>query len=236
LELNNQYLAQYLQDGFWRVDGYCMAEVFRVIDLIDSSGINNSGGVCEIGVHHGRLFMMLNQVTDSTDKSYAIDVFENQELNIDNSGRGSKEHFIDNLSNVDHKHHGANTTIITGDSTDSSLDLVNIIGAGTQRFISIDGGHTVEHVLNDLQIAEKLVRNEGVVIVDDIMHYSWLGVIQGTVKYLERHPTLIPFAIGYNKLWMCKMSYHKKYLEMFKNSPLSRNWPQTFGGYEIVTM
>jgi hypothetical protein len=162
-------------------------------------------------------------------------VFENQDLNIDNSGNGSKVLFEDNLKNLD-RHAGSNTKIIMGDSTDSALNLVNTLGPGSMRYISIDGGHTAEHAINDLKIAEQLVANEGVVVLDDIMHYCWLGVIEGAVKYLSQHPTLVPFAIGQNKLWMCKWSYHKKYLELFKDSNLSRKWPQTFVGHEIVTM
>lgn len=235
MPLNNQYLQKYHDDGFYRIEGYCMAECFNVVDLIDSSGLNNRGGVCEIGVHHGKFYMMLNAVTDEEDKSYAVDVFEKQELNIDNSGKGSKVLFEDNIRNLD-RHSGTNTKIIMGDSTDSGLDLVKTIGPGTMRYVSIDGGHTVEHALNDLKIAEQIVRNEGVVVLDDIMHYCWLGVIEAAVKYLSTNPTLVPFAIGQNKLWMCKWSHHTKYLELFKQSSLSRKWPQRFVGYEIVTM
>lgn len=232
--LKNPYLQKYHDTGFYRIDGYCMGECFHVVDQIDASGINNNGGICEIGVHHGRFYMLLNSTTELGEKSFAVDVFENQELNIDNSGNGSRFYFEDNLKNLD-KHAGANTNIIAGDSTDSALDLINTIGPGTMRYVSIDGGHTVEHTLNDLKIAEKIVKNNGVVILDDIMHYCWLGVIEASVKYLSQNPTLVPFAIGYNKLWMCKLSYHKKYLELFKSSNISRNWPQKFLGYEIVT-
>lgn len=233
--MNNPHLERYYNDGFYRVEGYCTADLFHVIDLIDSSGINSKGGIGEIGVHHGHFYMLLNAVTESTEKSYAIDVFENQELNIDNSGKGSRFLFEANLKNLD-RHAGENTVIIQGDSTDSALDLVRTIGPGTLRYVSVDGGHTVEHTLNDLILAEQLVRNEGVVILDDIMHYCWIGVIEGAIKYLSRNPTLVPFAIGHNKLFLCKLPYYKKYLELFKNSSLSTNWPQRFVGHEIVTL
>jgi hypothetical protein len=235
MSLKNPYLQKYHDEGFFRIDGYCMPECFHVVDLIDSSGINTQGGAMEIGVHHGKFFMMLNATTTANDQSCAVDVFENQDLNIDNSGNGSKVLFEDNLKNLD-RHAGSNTKIIMGDSTDSALNLVNTLGPGSMRYISIDGGHTAEHAINDLKIAEQLVANEGVVVLDDIMHYCWLGVIEGAVKYLSQHPTLVPFAIGQNKLWMCKWSYHKKYLELFKDSNLSRKWPQKFVGHEIVTM
>jgi hypothetical protein len=234
VDLNNPKLKEYLNDGFWRVEGYCMAEVFHAVDLIDSSGKNNKGGVLEIGVHHGKFYMLLNSVTDVNERSYAVDVFENQELNIDKSGKGSKELFLDNLANVD-IHKGTNTEIIHGDSTDSALDLINRIGLGTMRYISIDGGHTAEHTINDLKIANQLIRNEGVVILDDIIHYCWLGVMEGTVKFLQTSPTLVPFAIGHNKLYMCKLSYHNFYYNLFLNSNLSTK-TQKYFGYNIITL
>jgi len=233
VDLNNPKLKEYLNDGFQRVEGYCMSEVFHAVDLIDSSGKNDNGGVLEIGVHHGKFYMLLNAVTNINERSYAVDVFENQELNIDKSGRGSKELFLDNLSNVD-IHRGANTEIIKGDSTDSALNLINRIGPASMRYISIDGGHTPEHTINDLKIANQLIRNEGVVILDDIIHYCWLGVMEGTVKFLQTSPTLIPFAIGHNKLYMCKLSYHNFYYNLFLNSNLSKK-TQKYFGYDIVT-
>ena len=234
MELNNPNLKQYLDNGFWRVEGYCMVDVFRAVDLIDSTGKNNQGGAMEIGVHHGKFYMMLNALTQAHDQSYAIDVFENQELNIDQSGRGSKELFVNNLVNVD-AHKGANTEIIQGDSTDTSLDLINRVGAGTLRYISIDGGHTAEHTINDLKLANQLIRNEGVVILDDIIHYCWLGVMEGTVKFLQSSPTLVPFAIGHNKLYMCKLSYHEFYYNLFLRSNLARK-TQRYFGYPLVSL
>lgn len=231
----NPNLQTYYNNGFFRVAGYCTTDLFHVIDLLDSSGINNKGGIAEIGVHHGQFYMMLNATTNTSDRSYAIDVFENQELNIDNSGNGSRSLFEANLRNVD-IHHGGNTIIIQGDSTDPALNLVQTIGPGTCRYVSIDGGHTVEHTLNDLKIAERLISNEGVVILDDIMHYCWVGVIQAAVKYLSTNPTLVPFAIGHNKLFMCKIAYYKKYFDLLSNSTLSKNWPQRFVGHQIVTL
>jgi hypothetical protein len=231
LELQNKNLKQYLDDGFWRVEGYCMVDVFRAIDLFDSTGLNNSGGVLEIGVHHGRFFMLINSVTDPSDTSYAVDIFENQELNIDQSGKGSKELFLDNLSNVD-IHKGKNVHTIQGDSTDSGLELDKIITPGSLRYISIDGGHTAEHTLNDLLIANKFIKNQGVVILDDIMHYCWMGVMEGTVKFLQNSPTLIPFAVGHNKLYMCKLSYHNYYYNLIGNSGLAKK-TQTYFGHRL---
>ena len=62
------------------------------------------------------------------------------------------------------------------------------------------------------------VADGGVVILDDILHPHWLGVMDGLVQYLSEFPTLVPFAIGHNKLFLCKFSYHQKYLDVASKS------------------
>jgi hypothetical protein len=126
--------------------------------------------------------------------------------------------------------------IISGDSTDKRLQLINQIGPGSVRFFSIDGGHTAAHTLNDLQIANECISNEGIVILDDIMNPWWSGVIEGFVKFLQSSPTLVPVAMGHNKLYLSKISYQKYYTETFEN--LQLNGPKSytnFFGHKILT-
>jgi hypothetical protein len=53
----------------------------------------------EIGVHHGKLFLVLEAVTPLTHKCYAYDLFEElQHRNIDASGKGSKIIFEKNVA------------------------------------------------------------------------------------------------------------------------------------------
>ena len=52
------------------------------------------------------------------------------------------------------------------------------------RLFSIDGGHTVEHTINDLRIAEACVTNGGIVFVDDYCNVNWPGVTEGLVRYM----------------------------------------------------
>ncbi len=189
-----------------------------MIDTLASLDINKSGGCCEIGVHHGKFYMMLNAVIEPPHSSYAVDLFDAQHLNIDKSGKGSLFAFTENLRRYD-RYNGKNTEIIQGDSTDAKLNLTARLGLGVARFVSIDGGHTAEHTLNDLKIAEQVVANEGVVIVDDILNYHWLGVIEGTLSYLNTRPTLVPFAIGQNKLFLAKLSYAAFYYSVCKILP-----------------
>jgi hypothetical protein len=168
-------LGRYRDHGFYKVEGWCNEALFPLIDLLCQ--ISRPGGVCEIGVHHGKFFLMLNQVTDQSERSFAIDLFDEQSLNIDSSGSGSLATFRRNLELYD-VHQGRNTTIIQADSTDSRAisQIVDTIGRGSIRLLSVDGGHTARHTISDLQLASDLTSNSGVVILDDILNYHWLAV------------------------------------------------------------
>lgn len=231
--LKNSNLNMYAQNGFPNIHGWVLADLFEIVDFFGST-TPDGGGVLEIGVHHGKFYLMLNQLTNQHDRSFAVDVFDAQHLNIDHSGHGSLEIFMTNLITFD-AHKGKNTKIICGDSTDSSLRLRERIGYGSLRFISIDGGHTAEHTINDLNISNDLIKNEGIVILDDFLNGHWLGVAEGIGRFLATKPTLVPFATGFNKLFLCKLSYHGYYYKLM-NDFHRRKKVTEFYGNPIVAM
>jgi hypothetical protein len=217
-------LEQY-KETFDAVQGWTSDKLFDTVKVMADCGINRKGGVAEIGVHHGKFFILLNQVTEEKCESWAIDVFDMQHLNIDKSGEGNKSIFMQNLAEYD-RWQGRNTHVLQMDS----MSLTNQIPDASLRFISIDGGHTVEHTINDLKIAERLIANEGVIILDDIMGVYWCGVTEGYIKYSMTYPTIVPFAMGHNKLYLCKLSHHEYYFNLFK--PLSSGQTK-FTGYQV---
>ena len=54
----------------------------------DGAGVE--GAVAEIGVHHGKLFIAMQLLNRPGAPAVAIDVFDDQELNVDQSGRGDR--------------------------------------------------------------------------------------------------------------------------------------------------
>jgi len=214
-------LDKYLKNGFFQVPGWVVRTLPEFMKVLKNVEWNNSGGVAEIGVYMGRFFLLLRALIDTPEKSYGIDVFEEQHLNIDYSGTNlaRKNIFEDNVSNFD-AHGGKGVVPIQGDSTSSEMHkrLDRIIPSGSIRFFSIDGGHTKVHTINDLRLAEKYISDSGVVILDDILHQHWFGVVDGALEYLRNFPTLTPFALGHNKLFLCKYSCHSKYLKEVEKS------------------
>ena len=212
---------KYQKNGFGQVPGWVVRTLPDFMRVLKDVEWNKTGGVAEVGVYMGRFFLLLRSMLDSPEQSYAIDVFEDQHLNIDSSGTNNARSniFQDYVDKFD-SFKGKGVISIKGDSTSSATkaELDKTIAQGSIRFFSIDGGHTKTHTINDLKIAEKFVSDTGVVILDDILHPHWLGVMDGALEYLRDFPTLVPFAVGHNKLFLCKFSYHSKYVEAIKDS------------------
>ena len=232
--LNNNFLQNYINTGFDKVEGWCEPALFNIMDFLENAEINKLGGCLEIGIHHGKFFILLNSLIDRKFDSYAIDLFDAQESNIDQSGLGNLQAFKQNLVSFD-RHQGENTKIIAGDSTDTKLIRELNEHVGTIRYLSIDGGHTPEHTISDLKLANTLVSNQGVVILDDILNHHWLGVLEGASSFLKTKPTLLPFAIGANKLFLSKISCNPYYFKLFANSHFNAKIVSFFG-YPTVAM
>src|ERR1700745_1104628 len=54
------------------------------------------GDVAEMGVHHGKLFILLANLRRRHERAFAIDVFDDQHLNADKSGCGDLSKFMEN--------------------------------------------------------------------------------------------------------------------------------------------
>lgn len=212
------WLDNYIQNPFPKIEGWVDPRIFDVLKLIYSiqKKINVFGGGLEIGVHHGKFFIPINGMVDSPEYvSFAIDLFSEQELNIDSSGLGDLEKFQENLKLYD-RYQGQNVEIIQSDSTRLNPQLLLKIQIMRPKVISIDGGHTPEHTINDLKIASQVIHPKGVIFLDDILNPYWIGVFEGIVRYLLTRPTLWPVFMGYNKLLLTPMSVHYIYLREFQ--------------------
>jgi MMP 1-O-methyltransferase len=59
-----------------------------------------------------------------------------------------------------------------------SHEFKNLIPQGSADFVFIDGDHRKNEVLEDIQIAERLVRKGGIIAGHDYTHTDWPGVKQ----------------------------------------------------------
>lgn len=206
---------KYVHSGMREVHGWVGKDFYKAVQKLNliQEEKEIQGDFIEIGVHHGKFTLLLDQLRRKGEKYVAIDLFDNQVLNIDNSGLGNRAIFEKNVqkwsSNPD------TMKIISIDSLTLSAECLAKESRGF-RFFSIDGGHTVEHTINDLILASNTIAPGGVIFLDDYYNLDWPGVHEGFVKYMHNHNCRIaPFAYFQNKLILCGISYHQMYTEFF---------------------
>lgn len=155
------------------------------------------GGSVEIGIHHGKLFLVLQNTCPGP--ALAIDLFEAQHLNVDRSGKGSRARFEANVAKWGDPRR---LQVIAGSSLDlTASDIRKIVGEAA--LFSVDGGHTAECTVSDLRLAEGSLAERGVVVIDDVFNESWPDVGTGFAHYM-RDGGLKPFAITPNKVYLAR--------------------------------
>jgi hypothetical protein len=191
----------YMQNGYKYVEGWYSYLALKTVSELAEFQKQHfiSGSICEIGVHHGRSFILLSLLTNSPESSVAYDLFEMQSENIDRSGKGNKEILRKNLQrfNCDLNR----IKIVSQNSLSLTPELLLNDTNCAVRIFSIDGGHTSDVVLNDLNLAEKTICKGGIIIIDDFFDEGWPGVAEGTCKHLmQTNSKLIPFAVFDDKV------------------------------------
>ncbi len=226
--------AAYRHLGHRRVQGYTESSAIGLLHAVDdiqrATGVN--GPIAEIGVHHGQLFIAMKLLQQPGEASVAIDLFEDQEANIDKSGQGDRDRFLGHLDKWTDRdgliiHQGDSTQIMPGDIAEMSA----------VRLFSVDGGHTQEIVLSDMRLAEKSLVDGGVVIADDVFNQQWPGVCVGTVHYLEQGGALVPFYIGYNKVLFTQPEHADRYRRTldaaYAGKTMTAIFESTFVGHTV---
>lgn len=81
---------------------------------------------------------------------------------------------------------------------------------GEYAFIHIDGGHAIFDVYRDLELAEVLLNERGVVICDDFFAAGRPGVTEGVYKFLHDRPGVFRMLMtGYNKAVLVRVDYYE---------------------------
>ena len=180
---------------FRSIDGWIdrlTADILYTLSF-DQTAMGCRGGIVEIGVHHGKSFLPLYLGLDQGQVALAIDVFEDQLLNLDGSGRGDRDRFLENVRQVSGSLEGVE--LLTASSLDiKPADIVRRVQS--PRIFSIDGGHTSAITKNDLLLANDVIAEDGVVILDDLYNPMWPGVLSGFLEASRMAEfQLVPFAI-----------------------------------------
>ncbi len=173
-----------------------------IVDYIQKK-TNVRGDSLEIGVESGKSFILLASLMRESETILAVDVFEDQHLNKDQSGFGIRSHFELNIQA--HLRGERNVKILKEDSLNLTFNLVSQY-VDKCRFVHIDGCHTFEHTYNDILFAESILAGRGIIIVDDVESFDkFPGVNKALNAIFSRSQNnLHPLFLTGNKLCICR--------------------------------
>ena len=223
--------------GHRLVEGWLKPQVLTLMRAlsVEQTAQGVRGGIVEIGVHHGRLFLGLHLMRQAGERSLAIDLFGDQAANLDQSGKGDEEAFRRNLARWAGSTEGVD--ILQADSTSLSPgDIIHQLGSQVRLF-SVDGGHTAEVVESDMRLATTSLAAGGIIIADDVFNSQWPGVFEGTQRFLDSSSDVVPFAVGFNKVLFTTPANAAGYREIVSGVAESRLWHHknsVMHGHDVV--
>ena len=175
------------------------------------NSIGQTSQLCEIGVHHGKSFIpMVHFSGDSV--CHCIDIFEEQSLNFDSSGKGDLNIFYKNLK----KFKLSKDRVRVHKKLSTLMTKENLCRIGESiRFFHIDGGHNLEVVKSDINLGLKCSDRYSVIAIDDVCRSEWIEVSKGVFEssLLLREYGFVALAFGFNKLYLCHESMLDDYRE-----------------------
>jgi hypothetical protein len=164
------------------------------------------GPMLEIGVHKGKFLALMRGMTKDKiagvqlcDPAYSDGLATEIRNNITRA-----QGFADPFH------------IIMSDSSKLSTDDVSNMLGSQLRLAHIDGSHEADYVHHDLSITAPLIREGGLMIMDDSFNSGTPGVIEGICRYFFCDSRLKPFAQCYNKLFATTPSHQAAYLDAAK--------------------
>lgn len=196
-----------------KIEGWLSFVDFRIFkNIIEfQNSLDQTSQLCEIGVHHGKSFIpMVKFSGDSV--CHCIDIFEEQSLNIDSSGKGDSHIFWKNLK----KFKVSRDRVRVHKKLSTVMTKENLCGSGESiRFFHIDGGHNLEVIKSDINLGLKCSDRYSVIAIDDVCRSEWIEVSKGVFEssLVFREYGFVAFAFGFNKLYLCHESMLNLYQE-----------------------
>ena len=179
------------------------------------------GSVGEIGVYYGKLASVLATftATDYGERFFVCDIFINPKHYMKvRTAIGRKEEFEKTMKLV-------GFSMFTNDEPkrirvwdDSSIYLSKLLyktmNLPSFRMYSIDGNHFEPFVLNDLKHVSCVLREGGIIAVDDYDNAEKPG-IKSALKYFMKmygSNVIVPLVTVFPKIYLCTASWHDKYM------------------------
>ena len=216
----------YLDDGYDKVIGmssrFAAAICCGLLRIQSDLGVK--GPVAELGAFEGRFFIALAKALQDGERALGIDIFEwpNPQV-IDRFEANCVRHSVPTEKRITWK----------ADSNKMAPgELLAKLGGEKVRLIHVDGEHTQAALTKDLELATAVIKDGGVIVLDDMLHPGYPTLMLAVQAYLDRHPDMTVLCIvdresifAATKFILCQKSWFKKYEVGLLDAYRDNVWP-----------
>ena len=204
-------LKIYIEGGAWQdVEGWLYPNAMQLIEYIDrcQDKMDVRGNLGEIGLFHGKLFIFLYLLARREENVVGVDLFV--EDNWDTFHKNLEPYIYP----------GKDPVIVKSDSVELTADAFIDLAGGPYRILSVDGGHLVDEVLHDLRVANAVLAEGGVLLLDDYFDPRWHGVSEATNRFYlgDDDIRIAPFLYAGNKTFFATTPHHRAYREAVEDA------------------
>lgn len=217
---------RYLRDGYASVVGmssrFAAAITASLLRLQTDLGVR--GPIAEIGTFEGRFFVAMAHALAPGERALGIDLFDwpNPEV-LDRFEANCLKHGVNPATKVTWK-------------TDSRVmkpeDILAKVGGEKLRLFHIDGEHSRDALSRDLQRATAVMREDGIIVLDDMLHPGYPTLMVAVHEWLAANPDWCVLAVidretivAATKFVLCRKAWFKRYEEQMLTRFKDYIWP-----------
>jgi predicted O-methyltransferase YrrM len=217
---------RYLETGYASVVGmssrFAAAVTTAIMRIQTDMGV--TGPIAEIGTFEGRFFIAMAHAMQPGEIALGIDLFDwpNPQV-IDRFEANCLKHGVKPELKITWK---------TDSRTMRPEDVLAKVGGAKLRLFHIDGEHSRDALTRDLDRAVAVMRPDGIIVLDDMLHPGYPTLMVAVHEWLGRNPDWCVLAVidretivAATKFVICRKDHFKRYeermLEVFK----AHIWP-----------
>ena len=185
------------------------------------------GSVGEIGVFYGKYASVLATftATEYGERFFICDIFGNPLHMKLRTFLGRKDKFEKTMNeigfSINHKDESKRIRVFDDSSIYLNKAVYKTMNLPAFRFYSIDGNHYEPYVLHDVEHVACVLRDGGIISIDDINNKNWKGVKQALDYFMKLYTAkvIVPFIETF-KLYMCTTSWYDTYMKYIEDQRL----------------
>jgi hypothetical protein len=183
-----------------------------------------AGPVAEIGTFEGRFFIALAHALRGGERALGIDLFDwpNPEI-IDRFHANCRRHGV------------PDTRRVTWKADSRSMrpeDLLARLDGERVRLFHIDGEHSRHALTRDLALATAVLRPDGLIVLDDMLHPGYPTLMVAVQQYLDTNPDMCVLCVidretivAATKFVLCRRDWFERYQERMLVDFKDNIWP-----------